>query len=176
MSEQNSAPQPARLGLGTGIGMVVAIFGFSSIWIGLGGHFLHLHSFFASFLFAWYWGAAERLDFKRWLPSLLGSLAGIAASWQLAYLTAHYGGAGTGIGVAVIALLVLCLVMQWFTSVVNMSAMLFMAVLAAPQFASANYLELAGAAAGGALFIGAVAFAALQIIAFFSKAKPQAAV
>lgn len=171
MTEQSTTPATPRMGLPAGIGMVVAIFVFSSIWIGLGGHFLHLHSFFASFLFAWYWGAVGQLSFKRWPACLMGSLLGLGASWQLAYLTAHYGAAGTGAGVLVIALLVLCLVMQWFTSVVNMSAMLFMAVLAAPQFAGADYPELAGAIIGGAVFIGGIVFVALRLIAFFGGAK-----
>jgi hypothetical protein len=170
MSEQTTAPA-MRLGLGAGIGMVVAVLGVAVIWVALGGYLLHLHSFFASFIFVWYWCSVERQAFNRWVPSLAGSLVGLAGAWQLAYLTAHYGAAGTGIAVLVIALLLLCLIMQWLTAVVNMPAMLFLTVFSAPQFASADYVELAGAITGGAVFIAVVTFVTSRAVAFFGSPK-----
>jgi hypothetical protein len=178
MSEQTTvAPAAPRLGLGVGIGMVVAIFGFSSLWIGLAGGLLHLHSFFASFVFAWYWGSVERLAFSRLVPSLLGSLAGVLLSWLLVYLSAHYGTPGLTVAVVLIALAVLCLVMQWFASVINMSAMLFLALLSAAQFAGrTNYLDMAGTIIAGGLFMALIVYIVQRVMALLAQRKNKAGI
>lgn len=165
MTDQTSTPAAPQMSIAAGIGMVVAIFVLSSLWIGLGGKFLHLHSFFASFVFAWYWGAVERMAFNRWLPSVLGALAGVVLSWQLAYLSAHYGTPGLLIAVLLIAVAVFFLVMQWLSSVLNMSAMLFLALLSAPQFAGVDYVDMAATIVAGAVFMAAVLFVIQRVMA-----------
>jgi hypothetical protein len=156
--------------------MVVAIFVFSSLWIGLAGGLLHLHSFFASFVFAWYWGSVEGLAFNRLVPSLIGALVGVGLSWLLVYLSAQYGTPGLITAVALIALAVLCLVMQWFTSVINMSAMLFLALLSAAQFAGrTNYLDMAEIIVAGGLFMAAIVYIAQRVMGLLAQRENKAA-
>ena len=173
MIDQPPTAQAAPgLSVPAGIGLVVAIFVFSSLWIGLGGRVLHLHSFFASFVFAWYWGSVEKAAFNRLPSSILGALLGVFLSWLLAYLSAHYGTAGLLVGVLAIAVSVFCLVMQYLASVVNMSAMLFMALLSAPQFTGTlNYLDMAATIVAGALFMAGVLYAGQRIFAARQQAR-----
>ncbi|MEY2927584.1 MAG: hypothetical protein RL367_2061, partial [Pseudomonadota bacterium] len=67
--------------------VLVAVIG----WIVLGANLLHVSSFFASFLFLWFWAAIEKADFKRWLPTLIGALVGVALAWGPRILSEQMG-------------------------------------------------------------------------------------
>ena len=59
-------------------------------WIAIGAS-IHLSSFYASFLFIWYWSTVEKLDFKKFVPSMIGAMLGIACAWGLHALPAVMG-------------------------------------------------------------------------------------
>jgi hypothetical protein len=172
MSEKTAVQSAPRPSLAMGGGMLVAIFALSSLWVFVGGHFLHLHSFFASFVFLWYWGVVEKAEFNRLPASILGALTGVALSWQLSYLSAHYATAGLAAGVAVIAVAVFIQLMNWVPIAVNLCAMLFLAILTAPQFmGGVNYADVAATTLVGAVYGAAVIYAARRVVAGRGPAK-----
>lgn len=142
MSEPNNqgaaAPKPTLL---NGLGMLVGVFVFASLWVGIGSA-LHLHSFFASFVFVWYWGVMDRMAFNRLAPALLGSLVGVALAWQLSYFTAHFGAHGLALGVGIIAVAVFVQFMNWVPMLINLGGMLFLAILTAPQFGQTDFRDV----------------------------------
>jgi hypothetical protein len=171
MTDQTNT-QAAPKSIAAGLGMVVAIFVLSSLWVFLGGYFLHLHSFFAGFVFLWYWGVVEKAAFDRLPASLLGALTGVALSWQLSYLAAHYATAGLAAGVGIIAVAVFIQVMNWAPVAVNLCAMLFLAVLTAPQFMGhADYLDAGATIVAGAVYAAVLIYAAKRATA--GRGQPQ---
>ena len=160
MTEQNTAAQPAkRPSLLFALGGLVLIFAFTTAWIYLGGRVLHLQSFYASFVFAWYWGIVDKAQFVRLPSSILASLLGVAVAWQLSYFSAHYGTAGLGIGVGVIAVLLYMQIMHWAAYVITPATMLFLAVFTAPQLlGKIDSVDAGATIVAGALYMAAVIY------------------
>jgi len=160
MTKQNTAVQAAqRPSLLFGLGGLVLIFAFTTAWVYLGGRVLHLQSFYASFVFAWYWGIVDKAEFSRLPSSLLGALLGVAVSWQLSYFSARYGTVGLGIGIGVIAVLLYMQVMHWGAYVINPVTMLFLAVFTAPQLlGKIDSVDAGATIVAGALYMAGVIF------------------
>jgi hypothetical protein len=160
-SDNSAAPRPS---LAAGIGMLAGIFAASALWVVLGG-LLHLHSFFASFVFLWYWGVMDRLELNRLAPALLGALLGVALSWQLSFFSARFGGEGLAIGVGIIALAVFIQLMNWAPIIVNLCAMLFLAFLTAPQFAGTDYVDVAATIIVSAVYVSVLVVVGKRVVA-----------
>ena len=168
MSEQTIAPRaalPARgkrpLGqrLGFALGGLVLIFAFTFAWLYLAGRVLHLHTFYASFVFAWYWGIVDKAEFSRLPWSILGCLLGLAVVWQLSFLSAHYGTAGAVVAVLVIAAVLFMQIMHWGARVINPGTMLFLAVFTAtPIMGVVNFMDAGATTVAGALYMAAVIY------------------
>ena len=169
MTAQNNNAATPRPTLLTGVGMLVAVFVLSALWVVIGGT-LHLHSFFASFVFAWYWGVMDRMEFNRLAPALLGSLVGVALAWQLNYLSAHYGAHGLAVGVAIIAVAVFIQFMQWAPMLVNLGGMLLLSILTAPQFAHTDFMDVGETIIGSAVYLSVLVFIIKRIMAARAKA------
>jgi hypothetical protein len=136
-------------------------------WIILGTALLRVTSFFASFLFLWYWASVEQADFKQWPQCLIGALVGLALAWQSHYLPVHYGTAGLVIALLVIVAAVYAQIMNWAPMAINRSAMLYLTVLAAPALLDKlDVVEMATAIIGGAIF-----FAGVVKLAFLYAAR-----
>ncbi|MFM2100969.1 MAG: hypothetical protein RLZZ366_2508 [Pseudomonadota bacterium] len=143
--------------------VLVAVMG----WIILGTKLLGVISFFASFLFLWYWAAVEQADFKQWPQCLIGALVGLGLAWQSHYLPVHYGSAGLTIALLVIVVAIYVQIMNWVPMAVNRSAMLYLTVLGAPALLDKlDVVEMATAIIGGAIF-----FAGVVKLAFLYAAR-----
>ncbi len=154
------AEAPAALTPFNGFLIFLLVVGAIIGWILLGSQF-GVVSFFASFLFLWYWAAVEQADFKQWPQCLIGALVGLGLAWQSAYLPAHFGTPGMVVGIMVLLVAIYVQIMNWVPIAINRAAMLYLTVLAAPALlAKLNVPETALAIAGGALFFaGAVKLA-----------------
>jgi hypothetical protein len=170
MTEQNTVARPSLL---FGLGGLVLIFAVTAAWVYLGGRVLHLTSFYASFVFAWYWGIVDKAAFVRLPSAILASLLGIAVSWQLSYFAARYGTPGLAIGVGVIAVLLYMQIMQWGTYVVTPATMLFLAVFTAPQLlGKIDSLDAGMTLIAGALYMAAIIYVLKRVTGM--GAKPEA--
>jgi hypothetical protein len=159
MTEQNTVPPAKKPSLLFGLAGVVAIFAFTTAWVYLGGRVLHLQSFYASFVFAWYWGIVDKAAFSRLPSSILASLLGVAVSWQLSYFSARYGTAGLGIGIGVIAVLLYMQIMHWAAYVITPATMLFLAVFTAPQLlGKIDSVDAGATIVAGALYMAGVIY------------------
>jgi hypothetical protein len=136
-------------------------------WVVIGSKLLGITSFFASFLFLWYWAAVEHADYGQWVQSLIGGLVGLLLAWQTAYLGAHFGVNGMIAGTLILIVAIYVQVMNWVPIAVNRSTMLFLTVLAAPALlAKLDPIETGLAIAGGAIF-----FAGVVKLAFLYAAR-----
>lgn len=141
-------------------------------WIAIGAS-LHLSSFYASFLFVWYWSTVEKLDFKKFVPSMIGAMLGIACAWSLHALPAALGTNGIILAIAIILAALYLVIIDRLPFAFNPALTLYLTVVAAPALLeTSDFRELALATllAGG--FFGIVIFA-LMFIA--SKLSPPAA-
>ena len=113
------------------VGLIITIVGIAVIagWIFIGLKLLGISSFFASFLFFWYWAAVEEADLKQWPQSALGALVGLALAWQSHWLAGEFGTQGLIAGLIVIVIAVYIQIMNWVPLAINRSAMLFLTVL-----------------------------------------------
>lgn len=154
MSDQaEAAPMSPVNGLLIVLLIVGAIIG----WIALGAGLLGVTSFFASFLFLWYWAAVEGADYKQWPQCLIGALMGLALAWQSAWLGAQFGTNGMIAGVVILLIAIYVQVMNWVPIAINRSTMLFLTVLAAPAILEQmDPAETALAITGGAVFFAGV--------------------
>ena len=122
-------------------------------WILLGSLALNVTSFFASFLFLWYWAGVEEAKFDRWLPTLVGAFTGLILALQIKYLPEAFGTAGLIVAILIVTLAVFVHIMDWVPVALNKATMLFLTVFAAPPILeSINPIEVAIATAGGAIF------------------------
>lgn len=153
------APAKTRPSIIVGLGGVVLMFAGTLLWVCLGGRILHLNSFYASFVFAWYWGIVGKAEFIQLPSSILGALLGVAVAWQLSYLSAHYGNSGLVVAIFVIAVVLFMQNMHWGTFLVNPGAMLFLAVFTAPNLlGKIDYVDAALTIVAGAIYMAVVVF------------------
>jgi hypothetical protein len=160
------ANTPAKLSPLHGFYILLLVLAIIVGWIAIGSMLLGITSFFASFLFLWYWAAVEQADFKQWPQCLAGALFGLLLAWASHYLPVRFGGAGLGVALALLVAAVYVQIMNWAPQVCNRSAMLFLTVLAAPALLEKlNLAETALAITGGALFVGGVVKLAMMAVA-----------
>lgn len=128
-------------------------------WIILGTTLFKLTSFYASFLFAWFWFAIENADFKKWLPTLLGAFVGLGVTALASILPQALGEVGGPLALLVlIAVLIFLQLTNLVPIAVNHSTMLFLTVLGAPALlAKMNFVEVAAAIGLGALYFAGIA-------------------
>lgn len=151
-TEKPAPPTPVA-GLVITIVVVIALIG----WIFLGIKLLAISSFFASFLFFWYWAAVEEADLKQWPQSTIGAVVGLALAWQSHWLPAQFGTPGLIAGLLVIVIALYVQIMNWVPLAINRSAMLFLTVLAAPALLDKlDPVEMAKAIGLGALYFGGI--------------------
>jgi hypothetical protein len=166
MTDETHKPTPPTPvgGLIITIVVVIAVIG----WILLGVKLLGISSFFASFLFFWYWAAVEDADLKQWLQSALGALLGLALAWQSHWLAGQFGTQGLITGLVVIVVAIYLQIMNWVPWAINRSAMLFLTVLAAPVILDKlDPFETAKAIALSALYFGGI----VKLATMFSPPK-----
>lgn len=166
MSDETGKPAPPTPAGGLVITLVViiAIAG----WIFLGLKLLGITSFFASFLFFWYWAAVEEADLKQWLQSAVGALVGLGLAWQSHWLAAQFGTQGLIAGLIVIVVAVYLQIMNWVPIAINRSAMLFLTVLAAPLILEKlEPVETMKAIGLSALYFGGI----IKVLAMISPPK-----
>lgn len=125
------------------------------LWLVVGGKLFGITSFFASFLFVWYWASVEHADFGQWLPSLGGALMGLALAWQARELPIQIGASVPYVALGVIALAIWFQLIGWFPLLFNRAAMLFLTLFAAPALLSI----LDPIESGLAIVLGAIYFA-----------------
>ena len=150
---QKPAPPTPMVGLNITIVGIAVIAG----WIFIGLKLLGISSFFASFLFFWYWAAVEEADLKQWPQSTIGAFVGLALAWQSHWLPAQFGTPGLIAGLLVIVIALYVQIMNWVPLATNRSAMLFLTVLAAPALLDKlDPVEMAKAIGLGALYFGGI--------------------
>lgn len=166
MSDEAQKPAP----LTPMVGLIITIVGIAVIdgWIFIGLKLLGISSFFASFLFYWYWAAVEGADLKQWPQSALGALVGLALAWQYHWLAGEFGTQGWIAGLIVIVIAVYIHIMNWVPLAINRSAMLFLTVLAAPIILDKlDPVEMSKAIALSALYFGGI----VKLVTMFSPPK-----
>lgn len=154
-----SGEQQGAAGLSPFNGFLVVLLVVAAIvgWILIGSKVLGVTSFFASFLFLWYWAAVEQADYGQWTQSVVGALVGLLLAWQSAYLGAHYGQNGMIAGIVILLVAIYVQVMNWVPIAVSRSTMLYLTVLAAPAILEKlDPVETAIAIVGGAVFFAGV--------------------
>lgn len=156
VSTTTAAAPPAPLSPLHGFFLLLIVVGAIVAWTML-GQVIGVTSFFASFLFLWYWGAVEHADMKQWPQSLAGALVGLGLAWACVALPKIFQTPGV---IALIILLVVAIyvqLMNWLPMAVNRSCMLFLTVLGAPALLEKlDVFETALAIGIGAIFFAAV--------------------
>lgn len=143
---QLSAPKAAMIT--AAIIVLVAIL--VGIYVALG-----IEAMYAGFLFSLYWGAVKHVDLKEFLPSLVGSLGGLALAAGLHHLPQLYG---TPALVAALVAIILAIYAQIRNSVpflVNTAFMLYLTIGTIPAVgAREDYPGMAYSLVIGAAFCG----------------------
>jgi hypothetical protein len=164
------AEQPAAISPFNGFLIFLLVIGAAVGWLVIGTKALGITSFFASFLFLWYWAAVEQADFKQWPQCVIGALVGVGLAWQSAYLPTHFGNGGMIAGIAVLLIAIYVQIMNWVPIAINRAAMLFLTVMAAPALLKQlDVAETTMAIVGGAIF-----FAGVVKLAFLYAARKSA--
>ena len=152
------------------LAIVIAI----AVWISLGTFVFHIRSFFASFLFLWYWSLIEKMDFAKLPAVILGALVGAAMAWLLVVLSAHFGAPGAIVAVLVMAAAVFGQIMGWATLALNGATMLFLTVMTAPQIMGAvNFAEVDKAIVLGAVYFAGGIYLVQRILSTRTQSKPR---
>ena len=141
-------------------------------WIAIGIN-IHLSSFYASFLFIWYWSTVEKLDFKKFVPSMIGAMLGIACAWGLHALSAVMGTNGIILSILIVLAALYLVIIERLPFAFNPALTLYLTVVAAPALLeTSDFRELALATLLGGAFFGIVVFVLLSIAAKLSPATP----
>jgi hypothetical protein len=165
------AEQPAALSPFNGFLIFLLVLGAIIGWLVIGTKALGITSFYASFLFLWYWAAVEQADFKQWPQCVIGALVGLGLAWQSHYLPVHFGTPGMIAGITILLIAIYVQIMNWVPIAINRAAMLYLTVLGAPALLDElNTAEVGLAIAGGAVF-----FAGVVKLAFLYAARKAAA-
>jgi hypothetical protein len=167
---ETAAETPAALSPFNGFLIFLLVVGAIIGWLVLGSQ-IGVVSFFASFLFLWYWAAVEAADFKQWPQALIGALVGLGLAWQSYYLPTHFGTGGMATGIAILLVAIYVQIMNWVPMAINRSTMLYLTVLGAP--ALLNKLDVAET--GLAIVGGAIFFAGVVKLAFLYAARKSGA-
>jgi hypothetical protein len=168
------AEQPAALSPFNGFLIFLLVVGAIVGWLVIGTKALGIVSFFASFLFLWYWAAVEQADFKQWPQCVVGALVGLLLAWQSAYLPAHFGNGGMIAGIAILLIAVYVQIMNWIPIAINRAAMLYLTVFGAPALLKDITVLDNIAETGLAIVGGAVFFAGVVKLAFLYAARKSA--
>lgn len=164
MSEQipaEPAPPPSLLaGFFILLIVIVGIVG----WIVLGST-AKLTSFYASFLFLWYWSTVDHLDFKKFFFSMIGAMIGIGLAWGLHTLPTAMGTNGIILSLVLVVVAVYLVIIERLKFAFNPALTLYLTVVAAPALLeNSNFGELALATLLGGAFFGLFVFIVLFIV------------
>jgi hypothetical protein len=157
MSSKPSEEVILRPGLWAGLFILLIVITGIVGWLLLGSA-VKLTSFYASFLFLWYWSTIDQLDYKKFIPSMTGALLGIALAWGLHGLTAHFGPYGLVIALIAVLGALYLVITERLTTAFNPALTLYLTVIAAPALLGTSHFgELALATLlGGGFFVGFV--------------------
>jgi hypothetical protein len=151
------AEHPATLTPFNGFLVFLLVVGAIVGWLVLGTKVFGVSSYFASFLFLWYWAAVEQADFKQWPQCVIGALVGLGLAWQSAFLPLHFGVPGMIGGITVLLAAIYVQIMNWVPIAINRATMLYLTVLGAPALlAKLDVIETGVAIAGSAVFFASV--------------------
>lgn len=157
--EQSAAAAAPPLSLTNGILLLILIVAGIVGWIALGTVYLALKSFFASFLFGWYWATHEHAAFERIPACVIGALVGVGLAWTLKAFPVLFPAWGLWAAVALVVVALFLQIMNWVPLVVNANSMLFLTVLAAPALlTNLDLVEVTKAIVGGAAFFAVLAY------------------
>ncbi|MHA6848750.1 hypothetical protein [Ralstonia syzygii] len=118
----------------------------------------------AAFLFALYWGAIERSNFRKLLHCAVGAAVGLTAAYFLHLLPLMYGSTAYVPCMIGVLVLVYCQTMGWFAIGINMVTMLFLLVGTIPAIqGSAQYPKLVASLALGVVYFSVVVWLANQV-------------
>jgi hypothetical protein len=172
MSQQTAATAAPSPTLALAGQIMLAIVIAIAVWIALGTRVFHIRSFFASFLFLWYWSLIDKMDFAKLPAAIAGALVGAAMAWLLVFLSAHFGAPGAIIAVLVMAAAVFGQIMGWAPIALNGAVMLFLTVMTAPQIMGAvNFAEVDKAIVLGAAYFAGGIYLAQRIITARAQSK-----
>jgi len=144
-----------------GIGLLMLIFRETGI----------THYYFG-FLFMIYWGAIMQMAMPAFLPSLIGSLTGLAIAWMPLGLAPIIGPTAYVISIIAIATLVFCFLRGHFRVVVNIATMLFLTLSGIPELQLVeNAPQMVAAVIIAALYMGAVAIVMNRLMARRAQAS-----
>lgn len=166
----SETPEAAPPGYGAGIViLLVVVIGIVG-WIAIGSA-ISLTSFYASFLFLWYWATVDKLDIRKFLPSMIGALIGIALAWGVYALPAQLGEVpGTILALCLILLALYVVIIERVPFAFNPALTLYLTVVAAPALlTTSNFGELALATLLGGAFFALFVTAVTLIVAKLSK-------
>ncbi len=150
----------ARLTPLKGLLVLLGVVGVVAVLVGI-GIALQLSALYAGFLFALYWTGVHHAAADQFLPSLVGSLGGLALAYGLEALPAALGET-TGMAIALILVLlaIYAIIMRWVPILINYAFMLFLTVGSIPalhdgaSLGAMAYAVIVAAAYTGALIFG----------------------
>ncbi len=154
-SENQTAASPPGYLAGF-ITLIVVILGIVG-WIFIGSS-LTLSSFYASFLFLWYWATINQLDIRKFPSSMVGALVGVGLAWGVHDLPVLLGTPGVVLSLLLVLCAIYLLILEKFTFVFNPAMALYLTVIAAPALLETSDFREVGLATliGGAFFAGFV--------------------
>jgi hypothetical protein len=173
-SQGANSQAPAQMTVVSGLMLLGLIIAAIVVFEYVGGSFLGVKSFFASFTLLWYWATVEKAEFKGLIPSVVGALVGVGLAWQMQICLAKFGMPnGLLIGLVPIVIALFVVIMNWLPVALNGSAMLYLTVLGAPAFtvSKPDFVELCEAIVLGAIFFAAVVYLAMQYVEWRNRAK-----
>ena len=95
---------------------------------------LQLSALYAGFLFALYWTGVCHTAMDKFLPTLVGSLGGLALAYALTALPLQLGATlGMALALGLVLLAIYALIMGWVPMLVNYAFMLFLTVGSIPE-------------------------------------------
>ena len=158
------AGENARLTPLKGLIVLLGVVGVVAVLIGIGVA-LHLSALYAGFLFALYWTGLCHAEMDKFVPSLIGSLGGLALAYAFKALPLALGEtAGMVLALILVLLSIYVLIMGWLPVLVNYAFMLFLTVGSIPVLQDEDTLwEMACAVIVAAVYTGALILAGKKL-------------
>ncbi|QZP09157.1 hypothetical protein [Caenibius sp. WL] len=156
----------ARLTPLKGLFVLAGVVGVVAVLVGI-GILLQLPALYAGFLFALYWTGLFHAEADKFLPSLIGSLGGLALAYALTALPASLGEtAGVAIAALLVLLAIYAIIMKWLPVLINYAFMLFLTVGSIPALHNDTTLwAMACAVIVAAAYTGALVFGGKKLAA-----------
>lgn len=126
------------------------VLGITDMWVG--------------FLFALYWAALQRSDFKKLAACFIGAAVGLGYASLFRALPPLVGSATVAICIGLVIVMVYLQIMGWMTLIINSATMLFMLVSTIPSIMMGTQLpNLLAALTFGAGYFALVIWTAKQV-------------